>query len=151
MITLIVVVIRMLIGSCRDCNEICSETSRNSFDRTHEAKKHSVVGVNEFIDSNEAFIEKVQRTWKTFDLNLQHFFKSLHAKLEKIEKEAYERIIEEELKTAVNSNEKRVVELARNVLNERFKDLTCREIEEFAEIKKRQESNLNFLDIRKKE
>lgn len=99
----------MLIGSCRDCSEICSETSRSSFDKLHEPKKHSVLGSKEFIDDNEAFIGKVQKTWKTFDLNVQHFFKSLHAKLEKIEKDVYERIIEEELKTAVNSNDKRVI------------------------------------------
>lgn len=84
-------------------------------------------------------------------MNVQHFFKNLHSKLEKIEKDVYERIIEEELKTAVNSNDKRVVELARSVLNEKFKDLTCRDIEEFVEIRKRQEGNPNFLYIQKKE
>jgi hypothetical protein len=68
-----------------------------------------------------------------------------------IEKDAKLRLLDEELKTAVNSSENRLIDLSRNIFNERFERATCKEVDEFIDIKERTENSRNFLKIERSE
>lgn len=89
----------------------------------------------------------IQRAWQPFDKDLQAFFTDLRKEIDLIEKEAKARLLDEELKTAVNSNDKNLTELSRTIFNEKFDKLTCQDIDDFLDIKDRQENSRNFLKM----
>jgi hypothetical protein len=119
----------MFIGASKDCEELCLESSRGLYERDHDRQKHTILDFKSFKGENEDYILKVQKTWSLFDRELRNYFVVLRKRIDEIEKKAQDRLLEEELKTAVNSNDRRAIELSRDVFNEKFKKLTCREIE----------------------
>jgi hypothetical protein len=89
----------------------------------------------------------VQRAWQPFDKDLQAFFSKIRKEIDWIEKEAKARLLEEELKTALNSTERRLIDLSRSIFNEKFEKVTCKEVDEFLNIKNKQENSRGFLRI----
>jgi DNA-binding transcriptional regulator YhcF (GntR family) len=71
---------------------------------------------------------------------LSSFFKNLRIEINEIEKAAYAELEDEEIKTAINSNDKFMVKIAKDIFAENYKLVLCDEIDEFIELTSASES-----------
>lgn len=77
-------------------------------------------------------------------------FKKLKKEIEFIENEASNRLEYEEVKTAISTGDKVLAKIATDIMQEKYRNLTCQNIDDFVQLRKQQQ-HVSHLDVAKKE
>lgn len=122
--------------------------NRQQFDKYHSSVRHAIFDTKSFKEENKDFMHKSKRAWNSFRIRLESFFKKLNKEIEFIENEASNRLEYEEVKTAIRTGDKVLAKIATDIMQEKYCNLTCQNIEDFVQLRKQQQ-HVSHLDVAK--